>query len=160
MTYWITGSSFNWDDMFQSLGNPWFKDDVVYCFYDKYRQPLYVGKSINFFQRMKKHRQKSYWKEVESIGLRQYGSEAEMDLAEVYWIQKKHPPMNTEDNHQGKFSYITIKDTSDEFVFNKQELFDRAQQYDKDHSQVSFSSYMQLCCNDFDVDYTPDKRLR
>lgn len=103
---------------------------IVYTFYGKDREPLYVGSSSNFWERFRSgHWRKSYWEEVEEIGIRAYPDREQMRIAELAWIFIKKPKYNRDGKYENgkKPIYfgtpgITFSDATDEVFYTKQEM--------------------------------------
>lgn len=92
---------------------------TVYTYYDINMNPLYVGKSKQFFARHDNHWMiDKYMGEVVYLGIRLYVSYGEMNIAEQYWIQKKRPKYNKEDSYfnPDESDCLFIRDCTEECV--------------------------------------------
>ena len=98
---------------------------VVYTYYNKNKEPLYTGKSIDFYDRHYWHMVRDeYSDEIEYVGLRFYDSPAEMEIAELFWIQKLKPQYNRASKHDACFSSLSVSDCSDELVVYEWDLIE------------------------------------
>ena len=95
------------------------KTCVVYSFYNKNKEPIYIGKSISFLDRYDWHLRKQYAKEIEYIGFRLYKNEAEMELAELFHIQKNIPKYNKASKYNYDLEMVSFKDFSTEEIFTR-----------------------------------------
>lgn len=115
--YWFEDNSYS--PILDMLIIADFKTYVVYSFYDKDKNPIYVGKSINFVDRYDWHRRKPYYQEIEYIGFRQYNNRAEMDLAELFQIQNKLPKYNKSGKFNETLKLVSFQDFSKEEIFTR-----------------------------------------
>ena len=70
-------------------------EQTLYRFFDDEGQLLYIGISINAFNRAKKHRQEKYWwPEVAAITLYRYKTRADVEEAERRAIKEEKPLYN------------------------------------------------------------------
>lgn len=82
---------------------------IVYTFYDKEKHPLYVGKSVDIFQRMKWHHRaqekgRERWLgDVAFLGLILFDDVSQMNIAEIVEISIKRPKFNRDcrDDYSG-----------------------------------------------------------
>lgn len=103
---------------------------VVYTFYGKEREPLYVGSSSDFYERFRVgHWRKSYWEEIEEIGIRLYPDREQMRIAEMAWICIKKPKYNRDAKYNDEkqpiyfnIPGITFSDATEEVFYTKQEM--------------------------------------
>lgn len=87
----------------------WFDTPSVYILYDREFNPLYVGKSIRLSDRLQSHFNDSSFKDdIAYIGVKQYETRADMDIAEILTIQEKDPEYNKDCNHGEKISQLQI----------------------------------------------------
>ena len=66
----------------------------VYVYYRQDGKVIYVGKSKDVYKRHLSHKKDVWMQEAVSIGVRDYASEREMDMAEIHYISEKRPIYN------------------------------------------------------------------
>lgn len=68
---------------------------IVYKFLNSKNETLYIGKSVNFDNRIKSHiKTKKWWKEVKVVQIAQCSTKTDMDIYELYYINKLEPKYN------------------------------------------------------------------
>ncbi len=91
-------------------------DYCVYTYYGYDMTPLYVGKTKDFFRRDAAHRKAKWRKFARQVGIRHYKSEADMNIAEVYYIATKKPRYNKDCTSVSEIKNIRFKDASEEAI--------------------------------------------
>jgi predicted GIY-YIG superfamily endonuclease len=70
-------------------------EQTLYRFFDSNKQLLYVGISINAYERAKQHRKEKYWwEEVATITLTRYEHRQDVEEAERWAIKNEQPLYN------------------------------------------------------------------
>lgn len=93
----------------------------IYRHINKSGEIIYIGKSKNLLSRQRNHRDNSSWfSEVENIEYITLDSKIEMDIAELYLINKFSPINNKKDN---RADMVNIVEINCEWIkFNMSEL--------------------------------------
>ncbi len=82
------------------------KEFCVYKFYNEKDNLLYVGKTTNLKNRINSHSlDKYWWKEVKYILYAHCNSATDMDIYEIYYINKLHPKYNKQSVNNDNFSF-------------------------------------------------------
>ena len=94
----------------------------VYIYYGMMMSTLYVGKTTNFVKRHSQHRKDKYFKRIRFVGQRFYFSEADMNLAAVYYIGLLNPRYNVESRSFLPFQKVRVTDAVEETVLRIEEV--------------------------------------
>lgn len=83
-------------------------NNCVYRFLDKDNETIYIGKTRDLNDRIKSHYHLPIdcYQSVCKIEYKKFNSLVEMDVAEIYYIQKFSPKYNTEHSNRGKISFL------------------------------------------------------
>ena len=93
----------------------------VYRHLDKNGDIIYIGKSKNLATRQKSHRDNSEWfLDINSIEYITLDSKIEMDIAELYLINKHSPINNKKDNRSDSVAIVNME--CNWIKFNMEEL--------------------------------------
>jgi hypothetical protein len=79
----------------------------VYKFHNQYNDLLYIGKTNNLTQRIQSHKNnKKWWNEVDKIEYTECKNKTDMDLYEIYYINKLNPRYNISTSNGVSASFI------------------------------------------------------
>lgn len=83
---------------------------TIYKHLNNEEEIIYIGKSKSLLYRQRQHRENSEWfGEIDSIEYCIFDSKIEMDIAELYYINKYNPKYNSKDKRNDNVSNITIE---------------------------------------------------
>ena len=83
---------------------------TIYKHLDNDENIIYIGKSKSLLYRQRQHRESSEWfSEIDSIEYCIFDSKIEMDIAELYYINKYNPKYNGKDKRNDSVSNINIE---------------------------------------------------
>lgn len=114
------------------------KSYYVYFYYSTQNELLYVGKTIDVFQRWQGHNE-PWKKDVRKIGIREYPDHASMDILEHYYIAKLEPKYNCSLLHHGP-TRIELNDPITEEFYNLDE-FEKKYASTTEQKKPRYNSY-------------------
>lgn len=80
--------------------------NYIYKMFNKNDEIIYIGKTLNLKERIKQHKQEKDWFcEVSIIYYAVCESKTDMDIYEIYYINKCNPKYNLLNAHKEKFKY-------------------------------------------------------
>ena len=92
-------------------------EQTLYRFFDDDDNLLYVGISVNAYNRAKQHsKDKHWWPEVKSITLNVYPDRESVELAEINAIKTEKPIYNTQHNVDKPSAATELLKTMDELT--------------------------------------------
>lgn len=93
----------------------------IYKFLNNNNEVLYVGKSKDIISRIANHKTllNSQYDEVETIEFASVKNKIEMDIYELYYINKYSPKFNKKDNFKCDVSGLNLSDLDFKFKVNK-----------------------------------------
>lgn len=80
------------------------RSNYVYIFYNN-NDVLYVGKTHNLHRRIIQHKDKWWFAMANRIKYAEFSNKTDMDIYEIYYINKLKPVYNKEDNNKTDFSH-------------------------------------------------------
>ena len=73
----------------------------------KDNQPLYIGKSKNLHRRLLQHSKDKWWFfNTDKILYYDFDNKTDMDIYEIYYINKFNPPFNTDTKNNSNFTHV------------------------------------------------------
>lgn len=102
-----------------TLADEELRQFVVYTYYDKNAQPLYIGGSKDFYNAHFFNSQRfSFWDEVEYVGFVFENNEEDMKISKQYYIRAREPKYNKHKYADLDF-YVGLED---EFVVYRKQM--------------------------------------
>jgi len=118
-------------------------EQTLYRFFDSKNVLLYVGISINAYERAKQHRAtKTWWPEVEFIKLEKFANRNDVTQAEKLAIELEKPKYNIKHQKKvpidvwGNLNEISYKLSSDELAKSLQTAFKMWEQLKRAEADV------------------------
>jgi hypothetical protein len=120
----------------------------IYVFYDIDDRPLYAGKSINLFSRLKSHKSKSkFFPKAYRVNLYYVENAAERDIYETYIISTFSPEYNREK------VYVNTRAKSDELYGLETEIETIESELDEILQELKFQDWTRNKYNGCSDDY-------
>lgn len=104
---------------------------IVYTLYGKDHTVLYVGSTQGIRNRLMWHSSRSYWDDIEQIGIRIYPDREQMRIAELAQMFIKSPKYNRDGKYRDDkeclifgIPGIKFSDETEEVIFERDELYE------------------------------------